>query len=223
MIRIFALSSFALSSFALSSFALSIGRVSISLFAGLSLAQAQSSDSTSSATLNPNPTLSPLATSTNSTSSARIDHNCLHNVVLWVDPATNLDYPQRTLEEAAEQIFCADNAPERQALRDLRARIKKRKPIASVSNTSEARLMVVPVRAQKSSSSRNQGRLIDTAEALHFGHRGEVFYRRHIYRIDRKLVEQAYLPLRDEGDLRQSQANELSESSRRPATADPGR
>ncbi|HRK08198.1 MAG TPA: hypothetical protein PLZ57_10550 [Pseudobdellovibrionaceae bacterium] len=149
-----------------------------------------------------------------------LDHNCRHNLVLWVDPATNLDYPQRSLVEAAEQIFCADEASEREALRQLRAQIRQRKPISSISNSGEARLMVVPVKSQRRGAKAPQVLTLDSADALAFGNRGEVFYRRHIYRIDRKLVEQAYLPLRDEGDLRQSQANELREPSRRPAALD---
>lgn len=148
---------------------------------------------------------------------ATLDHNCRHNLVLWVDPATNLDYPQRSLAEAAEQIFCADEATEREALRQLRAQIRQRKPISSVSNSGEARLMVVPVKSVRRGTKAPPTLTLDSAEALSFGNRGEVFYRRHIYRIDRKLVEQAYLPLRDQGDLRQSQANELREPSRRPA------
>ena len=138
---------------------------------------------------------------------ATLDHNCRHNLVLWVDPATNLDYPQRSLVEAAEQIFCADEASEREALRQLRTQITQRKPISSISNFGEARLMVIPVKSQRRGSKATQTLTLDSADALSFGNRGEVFYRRHIYRIDRKLVEQAYLPLRDQGDLRQSRAN----------------
>lgn len=138
---------------------------------------------------------------------AAADLKCPRYKIFYIDPTSQFFTPPVPLEDHAEFVFCADHA----GIDEIRARLKKMKPIGSQADAGAARIKVIP-----------RGRASD---AIIFCSTGEITYRGKQYRLDRRTYEPALLSLRDEGDRQRALAidreNEIEVDPRNPASLKP--
>lgn len=126
--------------------------------------------------------------------------NCPKYTVFYIDPSTQFFTPPVPLEDHAEFIFCSEHPN----LDEVRARLRKLKPVRSQADLDSARIKVVP-RGQPE-------------EAVTFCSSGELTYRGKQYRLDRRAYEPSLLAITEEGDRQRALAIEKEAEERGPAS-----